>query len=50
MSKIVIIDKNGDASEVLLKNKDEIYKKCGLRKTDFFDNKHRWSLSMIQGI
>ena len=44
MSKIVIIDKNGDASEVLLKNKDEIYKKCGLRKTDFFDNKHRWSL------
>ena len=47
MVKIVIIEKGGDCKDSSLKsvNIESIYKKCGFRKPDHFDKRHKWKIS-----
>ena len=48
MTKIVIVDKHGVLSTVNIKdtNKDNLYKKCNLRKNDGFESKTTWKTSV----
>ena len=43
---IVIIDKTGGISEKKVKNLDmsELYKKCGFRKVNGFEERHTWTV------
>ena len=47
MVKIVIIEKGGDCKDSSLKsvNIESIYKKCGFRKPDYFEKRHKWKIN-----
>ena len=43
MVKIIIIDTSGKASEAEYDPSSSLYKKCGFRKEDGFEERHTWS-------
>jgi len=47
----IIIEKNGDIKKTLVKeiNRDELYKKCGLKTADGFELLHTWSMDIEDG-
>ena len=47
MVKIIIVDKakNKKCTDVKKFNIDELYKKCNLRKKDYFGKKHTWKIN-----
>lgn len=47
MVKIIIVDKakNKKCTDVKKFNMDELYKKCNLRKKDYFGKKHTWKIN-----
>ena len=44
MTKVIIVDKNGDLKETNLKDfkVENLFKKCGLRKNKDFGLRHTW--------
>lgn len=45
---IIIIEKNGTVKELNVRNltKETIYKKCGFRKNEDFEQRHKWLIKM----
>lgn len=50
MVNIVIINKSGDCKTLNVKNfvKDDLYKKCGFKSSNNFENRHSWSVKLKQ--
>ena len=48
MTKIVVVNKNGDVETSAVKNisKDILYKKCGYRTSDGFACRTTWNISI----
>lgn len=46
MTKIVLVEKTGNIKELNAKNltKNDLYKKCGFRKSDGFEMRHQWEV------
>lgn len=46
MTQIIVIDKSGKCKESKISTSTEIYKKCGFRKPDDFENHHTWTVKV----
>lgn len=46
-TSIIVVEKNGTVKEQSVRglNRDVLYKKCGYRKPDNFELRHKWNLS-----